>query len=345
MAGMGGGIPDAWNGMRSLVSVAVSGTNAYRSLPNWNATQMVALTSVDLSNNKMGGALSNSFGTFSPRDMQLLEAVCWVTNRCNSQSNRSTGKGAGGGSLSFLMMIARDSVPRSVTSIACLDERTFAVADRYGIVVFLRLPSSTRLGLAEPIAQMSEAELAEAARYAATRQGLDEIALHHTGQLVTALRAHEYDPSGGADPALALRLLVYTTSLGAVGAYTPFVREEDAVLAAGLQPLIAAHIHSILHDGESGHPPFINAGRMTGANTNATHGPAHHVVEGDHAQMLLRASTSLFSTKAKTEVEAELARRERAEAAQRRVLGLPHRTWPALAELVAKQRALVTLPP
>ncbi|KAH9588760.1 hypothetical protein LSM04_005462 [Trypanosoma melophagium] len=96
MAGMGGGIPDAWNGMRSLVSVAVSGTNAYRSLPNWNATQMVALTSVDLSNNKMGGALSNSFGTFSPRDMQLLEAVCWVTNRCNSQSNRSTGKGAGG---------------------------------------------------------------------------------------------------------------------------------------------------------------------------------------------------------------------------------------------------------
>ncbi|ORC85078.1 surface antigen protein [Trypanosoma theileri] len=119
MTGVGGSIPDSWNGMRSLVSVAISGTNVCRGLPNWKASSMPALTSVDFSNNRMSGALSKSFGSFSTRNIQLdisgnsfcgclpdtwtsttlveaaraanpqlLEATCGVTNRCTSQSNR-----------------------------------------------------------------------------------------------------------------------------------------------------------------------------------------------------------------------------------------------------------------
>ncbi|ESL06168.1 hypothetical protein TRSC58_06162 [Trypanosoma rangeli SC58] len=277
------------------------------------------------------------------RDKRLL-IVCGTLNQSVFIATVQPSSGMAG-SMSFLTLVARDVVPRSVTSIVCVDERTIAVADRFGSVAFLRLPRDARLGFAEPLHHMSDAELMEAERYAAQEQVLQEIAVHHTGQLVTALRVHDYDPSGGADPSLALRIVFYATSLGTVGAYTPFVREEDAALAAHLQPLIAVHIRCPLQDG-GGHLPYNAAGRLT-ATAAAAVSPSlvHNVVEGDLAQLLLHASTSLFSTEAKTDVEAELARRERAEAAQRKVLGLPPRTWPALAELVAKHRALVTLPP
>ncbi|KEG07239.1 sf3b complex subunit 3 [Trypanosoma grayi] len=274
------------------------------------------------------------------RERRLL-IVCGTLDQSVFIATVQPGGGTSG-AMSFLMLIARDAVPRSVTSVACLDARTIAVADRFGSIAFLRLPHDARLGFAEPLPHMSDAELLEAERYAAHDQVLDEVALHHTGQLVTSLCVHDYDPSGGTDPSLALRILYYATSLGAVGAYTPFVREEDAALAAHLQPLVSGHVRCPLQDG-SGHQPYNTAGRLTA--TAAVLGPVHHVIEGDHAQLLLHASTSLFSTEAKTEVEAELGKRERAEAAQRKVLGLPHRTWPALPELVAKQRALVTLPP
>ncbi|RNF26012.1 splicing factor 3B subunit 3 [Trypanosoma conorhini] len=277
------------------------------------------------------------------RDKRLL-IVCGTLDQSVFIATVQPGSGTAG-SMSFLMLVARDAVPRSVTSIVCVDERTVAVADRFGSVAFLRLPRDARLGFAEPLHHMSDAELMEVERYAAHEQVLQEIAVHHTGQLVTALRVHDYDPSGGADPSLALRILFYATALGSVGAYTPFVREEDAALAAHLQPLIAAHIRCPLQDG-SGCPPYNAAGRLTASAAAAVSpSPVHNVVEGDLAQLLLHASTSLFSTEAKTDVEAELARRERAEAAQRNVLGLPPRSWPALAELVAKHRALVTLPP
>ncbi|KAF8303171.1 putative Mono-functional DNA-alkylating methyl methanesulfonate N-term/CPSF A subunit region [Trypanosoma cruzi] len=302
------------------------------------------------------GAASATTATYAPdlfrcgpnsgniaREKRLL-IVCGTLDQSVFIATVQPGSGAGG-SMSFLMLVARDAVPRSVTSVVCLDERTIAVADRFGSVAFLRLPQNARLGFAEPLHQMSDAELVEAERYAAHEQVLQEIAVHHTGQLVTALRVHDYDPSGGADPSLALRILFYATSLGTVGAYTPFVREEDAVFAAHLQPLVAAHIRCPLQEG-SGHLPYNAAGRMTATAAAAVSPtPVHNVVEGDQAQLLLHASTSLFSTESKTEVEAELARQERVEAAQRKILGLPPRTWPVLAELVAKHRALVTLPP
>nr|CCC91749.1 conserved hypothetical protein [Trypanosoma congolense IL3000] len=284
---------------------------------------------------------SNSTG--ATREKRLL-IVCGTVDQSVFIATVQPGTSSGSmGSMSFLMLIARDAVPRSITSVACLDERTIAAADRFGNVVFLRLPNDARLSFAEPLQHMTDPELVEAERYAAHEQLLEEIALHRTGQLVTALRVQNYDPSGGTDPSLALRILFYATSLGAVGAYTPFVREEDAALAAHLQPLIATHVRCLLQSG-SGHPAYNTGARLSTAPA-AFNSVVHHVIEGDYAQLLLRSSTSLFSTEARSEIEATLAQRERAEAAQRSVLSLPKRVWPALGELVAKQRALVTLPP
>ncbi|KAH8616809.1 CPSF A subunit region [Trypanosoma vivax] len=241
------------------------------------------------------------------------------------------------------MLIARDTVPRGITSVACLDERTIAASDRCGNVVFLRIPQDARLGLSESLQQLTDSELIEAERYAANEQVLEEVALHHTGQLVTSLRTHDYDPSGGTDTSLALRILFYATSLGTIGAYTPFVSEEDATLGAHLQVLVAKHVSCPLHGG-SGHPPYNIAGRLSMAPATFT-SRVHNVVEGDYAQQLLHTSTTLFSKESRSELESEVGRRERTEGAQRNVLGLPKRSWPTLAELVAKQRALVALPP
>ncbi|KEG06927.1 surface antigen like protein [Trypanosoma grayi] len=69
--GMGGEIPDEWNGMSSLRTIVISDTKACSGLPNWKEKSMPQLVSVDFSNNGMRGPLSRNFGTFSGRDMTL----------------------------------------------------------------------------------------------------------------------------------------------------------------------------------------------------------------------------------------------------------------------------------
>lgn len=47
------------------------------------------------------------------------------------------------------MYIAQDALlPRSITCMTVMDERTIAVGDRFGNVVILRIPFKTRLALA-----------------------------------------------------------------------------------------------------------------------------------------------------------------------------------------------------
>nr|CCC49355.1 conserved hypothetical protein, fragment [Trypanosoma vivax Y486] len=171
-------------------------------------------------------------------DQSVFIATVQPSNGGAPGSSSTTSAGIGG-PVSFLMLIARDTVPRGITSVACLDERTIAASDRCGNVVFLR-----------------------------------SCPLH----------------------------------------------------------------------GGSGHPPYNIAGRLSMAPATFT-SRVHNVVEGDYAQQLLHTSTTLFSKESRSELESEVGRRERTEGAQRNVLGLPKRSWPTLAELVAKQRALVALPP
>ncbi|KEG06925.1 surface antigen protein [Trypanosoma grayi] len=69
--GLGGMIPSSWNGMSSLKNVAISGTKACKGLPDWTASSMPQLVSVNFANNFMGGPLTTVFGTFSDRAMTL----------------------------------------------------------------------------------------------------------------------------------------------------------------------------------------------------------------------------------------------------------------------------------
>lgn len=270
------------------------------------------------------------------REKQLL-IVCGTVDAsvfiAALQPGSAPGSNSSAATPSFLLQIMTDRVPRYITSLAVLDERTIAAADRFGTVVFLRIPESTRMQFAQPVSQLKEAELTAEETYLRTQQTFVEVARHHTGQLVTALRVQPYDPSNGSDPSLATKILYYSTALGSVGAFLPFIAEEDGALAAYLQPLLYAHGRSLLSP-----PSMLPAASLR----------CHHVVDGDLVQQLARggatATSTPFTAAAKAELEETLERQVKAEAARRHVLGLPKRTLPSLTELIAKQRALLTLP-
>ncbi|KAG5511453.1 hypothetical protein JKF63_07416 [Porcisia hertigi] len=230
---------------------------------------------------------------------------------------------------SFLLQIITDSVPRHITSVVVVDERTIAASDRFGTVVFLRIPKHTRTQFAQPVHQLQEAELIAEEAYLRTQQTFHEVARHHVGELVTALRVQPHDPSQGTDPALATKIVYYCTALGSLGAYVPLLSEEDGALAAYLQPLLHSHMRPLL-----GPPTALPP----------TSYLSHHVLDGDVAQLLRSGSTTPFSAAAKDDVLEALERQVKMEAARRNVLGLPKRTLPSLSELIAKQRALLALP-
>lgn len=235
----------------------------------------------------------------------------------------------------FLMMIARDPVPRHLTCMTVIDETTFAVADRFGTVAFLRLPSNIRTGFAEPIDKLTEAELNVVIQdFAARQQFLEEIAVHHPGELVTSMQTLEYNPSGGEDPTLNTRVVFYGTALGSVGCYTPFVDEEDGALSAYLRPLLRQHMRVLLQPCTGQLPFYYHQNR----------GRGHHVVEGEWLEIYRQSPSAAFPADVKEEVEEALERVKRVEAARRSRLGLPPRVLPSVEDLVAKQRALATLP-
>ncbi|GET85821.1 CPSF A subunit region, putative [Leishmania tarentolae] len=147
---------------------------------------------------------------------------------------------------SFLLQIMTDSVPRHITSVVAVDERTIAASDRFGTVVFLRIPETTRTHFAQPVHQLQEAELIAEEAYLRTKQTFREVARHHVGELVTALHVQPYDPSQGTDAALATKIVYYSTALGSIGAYVPLLSEEDGALAAYLQPLLNSHMRPLL---------------------------------------------------------------------------------------------------
>ncbi|KAG5507788.1 hypothetical protein JIQ42_08077 [Leishmania sp. Namibia] len=233
------------------------------------------------------------------------------------------------GTPSFLLQIMTDSVPRHITSVVVVDERTIAASDRFGTVVFLRIPENTRTQFAQPVHQLHEVELVAEEAYMRTQQTFREIARHHVGELVTALHVQPHDPSQGTDATLATKIVYYSTALGSLGAYVPLLSEEDGALAAYLQPLLHAHMRPLL-----GPPTALPPAAYL----------SHHVVDGDVAQLLHGGATTPFSAAAKDDIADALERQVKMEAARRSVLGLPKRTLPSLSELIAKQRALLTLP-
>lgn len=240
--------------------------------------------------------------------------------------------------MGFLMIIARDPVPRYLSCMTIINESTIAVADRFGTVAFLAIPPYIRTGFAEPIDKMTDTEIdAIIQHFAAKQQLLEEIAVHHTGSLVTTLNMQEYDPSGGEDPSLTTRIVFYGTTSGSVGCYTPFITEEDGALAAYLRPLLREHMQLLLYPG-SGQLPYHYLQHHSGQGV-------HHVIEGQWLEAFRQSSSaSVFSVRRKQQLEEKLERIRVVEAARRARLGLPPRKLPPIEELIAKQRALSTLP-
>lgn len=239
--------------------------------------------------------------------------------------------------MGFLMIVARDPVPRFLSCMALVNESTIAVADRFGTVAFLFIPPQIRTGFAEPIDALTDTEVdAIIHHYAARQQLLEEVAVHHTGALVTSLNVQEYDPSGGEDPSLTTKVVYYGTILGSVGCYTPFITEEDGALAAYLRPLLREHMRLLLHPG-LGQLPYHYLQHRSGRGV-------HHVFEGQWLEAFRQSSASVFSARRKAQLEERLERIRVVEAARRDRLGLPPRKLPLIDELVAKQRALSTLP-
>lgn len=237
----------------------------------------------------------------------------------------------------FLMIIARDSVPRFLSCMTIINESTICVADKFGTVAFLAIPRHTRTGFAEPIDKMTDTEVDASMQHFATRQLLQEIAVHHTGALVTSLNVQTFDPSGGEDPSLTTNVVYYGTTLGSVGCYTPFMAEEDGALAAYLRPLLREHMRLLLYPGV-GQLPYYYLQHHSGRGV-------HNVMEGQWLEAFRQpSSTSVFSVRQKEELEDRLERIQLVEAARRSRLGLLPRKLPAIDDLIAKQRALSTLP-
>lgn len=272
------------------------------------------------------------------REKQLLIFCATATQSVFIASLQSAGSGS---TPSFLMIVGRDAVPRCLTSLAVMhDGQTVAVADKAGNVVFLRPSANQRFGFATSVDHMRDAEVKAAYKYLSEEQILEEVASHATGQLVTSLRVQPYDPSGGADPTLATDILYYSTALGALGSYVPFVAEEDATLAAYLQPLLRSHMR-LLIAGPSGVLPAPLRGRLTAAPSSCR---AHNVIEGDLLNVYRQASSAAFTVAAKVAIEEDLTYAIEVEGRRREHLGLPPLRMPLVVDLVAKQRALVTLP-
>jgi hypothetical protein len=64
---VGGDLPNAWEGMRRLEELYISGSKLCRGLPNWEADNMPNLKYFDVSANTMYGGLTESLGSFGPQ--------------------------------------------------------------------------------------------------------------------------------------------------------------------------------------------------------------------------------------------------------------------------------------
>lgn len=225
--------------------------------------------------------------------------------------------------------------------------------------------------------------------YLRKEQRLDEVAVYQTGSVVTSLTNLHYDPSHGEDVKLRTNILFYSTTRGSIGALLPFLSEEDASLAAYMQPILVSHIRCSLlpYNGAMALGAMGSTGlSLSSMANNRLHDtlPVHHVIDGDLLRLFLQSYNEentfsmsntnsnssnnendgneeeneenkvnsggnmqvccLFNNNARMTVERELARMKKMEATRRKVLNAPPRELSSVSELVAKMRALVTLP-
>lgn len=232
-----------------------------------------------------------------------------------------------GNATHFLMCVAVDPMPRFVVASCFIDDRTIAVSDRFGSLVILRVPPETRFDLPESLDSMSDAELMHAVSFRQA-QPLQVVNAFHVGQVVTSLQVISRPPVVGVTTA-PVPVLVYGTILGKIGGLVPFSSEEDAALAAYLDPILQEFFHSPLDRSLLQH-----RSRMT---------PKLRVVDGDSLQLLAQSKQVFLTTEAKLLVEERVEKFRNVEATHRKLLNLPARQLTSIHELTSKMKALLGL--
>jgi splicing factor 3B subunit 3 len=117
-----------------------------------------------------------------------------------------------------IYIFADQVTPRWVTSFVTLDYNTVAVADKFGNVMFSRLPAQTSDEIEEDPTG-SKLKVEQGYLNGAPHK-LEDIANFHVGDTINTLTRTSLVP-GGAEA------LFYTTLMGSMGALLPFVSRED----------------------------------------------------------------------------------------------------------------------
>ncbi|CUG48917.1 Hypothetical protein, putative [Bodo saltans] len=188
------------------------------------------------------------------------------------------------GGAQALLAVAIDPFPRMVAAACFIDDRTVAVSDKFGSLVVLRIPPTTRLDLPEAMDGMSDEELVAATTFR-REQPLHIVNSFHVGQTITSLQAVVRPKVAGITNG-PTTVLVYATSQGKIGALVPFPTEEDAALGAYLDPILAEYFRSPVE-----RPLLPHRSRMT---------PKRNVIDGDCVQLISQSKQIFLSTEAKT---------------------------------------------
>ncbi|VUZ43380.1 unnamed protein product [Hymenolepis diminuta] len=116
-----------------------------------------------------------------------------------------------------LVIFADDASPRWVTQLAILDNSTAAVADKFGNVIVLRLPTDVNDNVEED--PSGTRSLWDRNALGGASQKLDMVCHFYVGEVVTRLQKATLIPGGS-------EALVYSTLSGSLGILIPFISKD-----------------------------------------------------------------------------------------------------------------------
>ena len=115
-------------------------------------------------------------------------------------------------------MFADDTHPRWLTAVAQLDYDTMAGTDKFGNMFVARLPADASASIEnDPSGAKS---FWDEKKFNGASKKLEEVSQYHVGDTCHSLSRVSLQPGG-------TECLVYTTMLGAIGAFVPFTSRED----------------------------------------------------------------------------------------------------------------------
>ncbi|CAG0903594.1 unnamed protein product, partial [Cyprideis torosa] len=117
-----------------------------------------------------------------------------------------------------LVLFADDTIPRWVTCSTLLDFDTVALADKFGNVAVIRLPTGTNDDTEED--PTGNKALWDRGYLNGASQKAEQVFCFHVGETVLSLQKATLIPGGNES-------LVYTTLSGTIGVFVPFTSRDD----------------------------------------------------------------------------------------------------------------------